>query len=88
MEEEIDTRDPTSSFWHIDRKVPLALIVTIGVQTAGIAYWVGGVSNRVDQLERFVAGRVTDADRITRLEVKLENMVDSLGRIEEAVTKN
>ena len=78
-------KDPAGSFWHIDKKVPAALILTIMVQTAGIAYWVGALSNRVDQLERSLITRTGDGDRITRLEVKLENMVESLHRIERAV---
>lgn len=38
--------------WHLDKRVPLALIVTIFLQTAGAIWWAASMSERMDQIER------------------------------------
>lgn len=35
--------------WHLDRKVPLALIVTILLQTGLGVWWAAGLTSRVDR---------------------------------------
>ena len=37
--------------WQIDKRIPLALILTVVIQTVGLAVWLGGLSNRVSTLE-------------------------------------
>lgn len=34
--------------WHLDKRVPVALIFAIIIQTATAVWWVSGVSHRVD----------------------------------------
>lgn len=72
--------------WTLDKRIPLALIFAIVLQTSGFAFWVGTLSTRVEQLEAAVTRRAADPDRITRLEVRLETVLESVKRIERAVT--
>lgn len=41
--------DPSREPWHLDRKVPLALIVTIVLQTGLGVWWAAGLTSRVDR---------------------------------------
>jgi Tfp pilus assembly protein PilO len=38
--------------WHLDRKVPVALIFAIAVQTIGAVWWAATISQRVETIER------------------------------------
>lgn len=69
------------SHWAIDRRIPLALILTISVQTCGIVWWASGLSSRVEQLERQAAAVAPQADRLTRVEVRIDNVVDGIAEI-------
>lgn len=47
---------PAAEPWHFDKRVPIALIVTLVVQTAGMVWWAATLSSRVeDQTRRLVA---------------------------------
>ena len=83
--------------WHLDKKVPIALIFTMLVQFAAGIWFASQLSGRVDQNTRDIlrleamqseTGR-DSADmrnRIIRIEEKLLNQTDILRRIEEAVS--
>ena len=43
------------SQWHLDKKVPIAVIVTILLQTGAIIWWAAGASERLTALERQAA---------------------------------
>lgn len=38
--------------WHLDKRVPVALIVTILIQTAAAVWWASETTQRLDTLER------------------------------------
>ena len=40
---------PRAEPWHLDRKVPLALILTIVLQTGLGVWWAAGLTSRVDR---------------------------------------
>lgn len=73
--------------WTLDKRIPLALIITIAIQTAGFAFYMGDLSARLSQTEKVLDSKTKDSDRLTRLEVQLENLRASILRIEQAVTK-
>lgn len=68
-------------YWHLDKKVPIALIVTILVQTATVIWWASSLSVRVQHLESQVISARPQADRLTRVEVKLENVQSGVEEI-------
>lgn len=83
--------------WHLDKRVPVALIVTILTGYAGGIWWVSDLSHKVDnntkdivKMENAISERAaqnTDAsNRIIRIEEKLANQTDILREIKEAVS--
>ncbi len=73
--------------WHLDRRVPLALIFSIIVQTIIVVSWLSTLGERVNQLERDRAATAPQADRLTRVEVKLENVQSGIDEIKRLVRR-
>lgn len=70
--------DPTSGNWHLDKRIPVAIIVTLAIQTGGAIWFASGISHRVDSLERQQASASTQGDRIVRLETRMEAIAEHL----------
>jgi hypothetical protein len=66
----------------IDRKITLALILALVVESAGVFAWAGGTGERLKEVELRVAAHADSAERLARLEVKLEQAAAQLARIE------
>ena len=69
--------------WHLDKRVPIALILAIAIQSGGAIWWASSIQGRV-------AGNETSISRIDRV---VEAQRDAsqvqaiqLGRIEEQIT--
>jgi hypothetical protein len=73
--------------WTVDKRVPLALILAISVQTCGIVWWASGLTSRVEQLERQAIASAPQADRLTRVEVKLESVRDGINEIKRLMQR-
>lgn len=71
---------PESS-WHIEKGVPLALIVTIAVQTASMIWWAAGINGRVDNLEKQVAAASWQSERIIRIDERLNSVQSNVSDI-------
>jgi Tfp pilus assembly protein PilO len=67
--------------WHLDKRVPIALIVTIAIQTAGIVWWAANVSSRIERLEEKTAVVAPQTERLTRVEVQLEVVKEGVTEI-------
>ena len=80
--------------WHLDRRVPLALIFAIFVQTATAFWWASGMSYSLSNAQtaiktiqddaKGVAGRL---DRMTVLETELKFVNETLRRLETAIDR-
>jgi hypothetical protein len=81
--------------WHLDRRFPIALIVTliitIGSQTWVASWWASKTDSRIEVLEKASAASApltaTQGDRLTRVEVKLDNLADGLQEIKSILRK-
>ena len=73
--------------WHFDKRVPLALIGALVLQTLGIAWWASGVTFRLDDherrvglLERSDAAQLAQftaiAERLARIDERLAILVE------------
>ena len=80
----IDTSD---SSWHLDRKVPVAIIMTILLQTGGVIWWGASVAERLNALERKVDLAAPQADRLTKVETRLEAVQDGISEIKSILRK-
>lgn len=74
----------TERHWTVDKRVPLALIVTLVVQTAGIVWWASSMASTVaSQGARIVAVENTrSGERLAVLESTIGDVRAQLNRIE------
>ncbi|GAA2872022.1 uncharacterized protein YlxW (UPF0749 family) [Aminobacter niigataensis] len=88
--------DPASGTFHIDKRVPVALIVTIALQTAAGIWWAASVQAAQEQalvdakrletrVDRIEAARDDLNTRVIRIEEKLVGQTDMLQRILRSV---
>lgn len=82
--------------WHLDKRIPIALIVTILSGYAGGIIWITNLSNKVGshdkeiqridlEVDRRQEANTDATNRIIRIEEKLANQSDLLKDIREAV---
>lgn len=76
----------TTEHWHLDRKVPISIIIALLLQTMTFIYvgtsWKTEVDFRVSSLEKLNEDRKSQEGRIIVMEQQLRYITDSLGRIE------
>ena len=85
--------------WHLDKRVPVTIIVALILQTLAFVYlgttWKNSIDHRIEVLEKDGATRAalelrldviraSQADRLTALETKFDFIQQSLQRIERA----
>jgi hypothetical protein len=66
-------------------KISLAIIVALAVQAASTLIWAGAAAERIDTLERQMLGHRPTAERLARLEARLDAVQAQLARIESKV---
>jgi len=73
--------------WRLDRHVPVALVITILLQTGAALIWSGAAAERLSALE-LRSGRTDEVvERTARLEEQSNAMRASLARIEEKLDR-
>lgn len=72
--------------WHLDKKVPLANITALAVQTCVIVWWAATMSVRVDQLEQKMAAAAPQAERVIRLDAKVDEMIGRIAEVKGLVS--
>ena len=73
--------------WHLDKKVPLALIITIVGQTIVAAWGASNLWTRVGELERQVQIAAPQFERVIRLETKVDGITGSLSEIKALINR-
>lgn len=68
--------------WHLDRRVPVAIILAIALQTAGAVFWFGQLSTRVDTIENWISDNRRIDARLSVLEANTTEIRRILERIE------
>ncbi|MBX3509250.1 MAG: hypothetical protein KF714_10735 [Parvibaculum sp.] len=81
MEAEAYTKKEAA--WVLDRRVPLAVILTIAMQTGAALLWAGAAAERLTALEARTERIGELVERIARLEEQTKAANASLARIEE-----
>ncbi len=84
--------------WQMDRRIPLALVLTVFLQSAAAVWWAAGQTERqqfqqvrlqqleVQQLNTAQEGQGT-GQRLTRIEERVALMLESLRRIEKRLER-
>lgn len=89
-------RAPDLESWHLDKRVPVGIILAIVLQTAGLVWWASKMDSRIASLEDAdrradqihamteakLEGLRTDRERLVKIETQIEQMARSIGRIE------
>ena len=73
--------------WHLDKKVPLALIMTIIGQTVVAAWGASNLWTRVGELERQMQIAAPQFERVIRLETKVDGITGSLSEIKALINR-
>lgn len=75
--------------WHLDKKVPIALLIALVVQFAGMVMFVGAVKSQGDENTRRI--NVLEAqkvgERLSALEAQIVDAKALLVRIDERMTR-
>ena len=74
--------------WHLDKKVPVAMIIAIIFQTGIFVWWMASLAERVNSLERTRDASAPQGDRITRVEVRLENVQAGIEEIKRLIRRD
>lgn len=79
--------DAEPESWHLEHKVPIAIIVTIAIQTFALVAWAAKLDSRVSSLETKDATQQTLIDAKVRVaDERWENIIrerDRMARLEE-----
>ena len=67
----------------IDRKIALAQILALIVESASVFAWAGGTGERLKEVELRLVSQSALAERLARVEVKLELAAAQMTRIEQ-----
>ena len=64
------------------KRIPVAIIVALAVQTIGGLIWAGGAAARIGSLEEKVGEQRQVAERLARLEEQSQSTREAVERIE------
>lgn len=78
---------PVPSGWHLDKKVPLALIFAIIVQTGGAIWALAALSQRVTSIETALSASIDQPARIVRVETQMEGVRDTLKEMNDKLDR-
>jgi hypothetical protein len=89
---------PTTEPWHLDKRVPIALILTLLAQTVGIVWWAASLSGQVQDHGRRIgvmeaqdmraegeARRINEI--LARLDERMQAQTQILRRLEETLAR-
>jgi len=71
----------------IERKLTIAVIFAVAVETAGVFLWAGAATERLRQVEARVEAQADTTERLARVEVRLQIAGAQLDRIEKRLAK-
>ena len=74
-----------ASPWHLDRRVPLALIIALLIQGASGLIWAGRAAQRISHIEERAVLIHAVSERIARLEAQSAYMTSAITRIERKI---
>lgn len=72
--------------WHVERGIPVAVIIALFFQTIGLVWYFSGEQTksnmRLDALEKNYSASAWQAEKIIRIDEKLNAVQTSLSKIE------
>ncbi len=89
MKERMTQTTPPASYpdWHLDKRLPMALILAIAVQSGAGLIWAGAAGERIRQLEDQALVSRNMTERLVRVEEQIGFARDTLDRIERKLDR-
>lgn len=80
--------------WHLDKRVPIALIVTLFLQAAAVLTWANGISSDVASVQSDIVemkaeskSRLAKFEQVVQLDERLKFLAESIARLERTVER-
>ena len=84
--------------WHLDKRVPIGLIITVLLQTTAFGWFLSDVSSQVEINAKAIEANRTDIKAVEerngkadvtlgRIEIQLTNLAQVLTRIEDRINE-
>jgi hypothetical protein len=87
-----DKSDDAGTKWRLDKHIPIALLLAIGMQTAIAIWWAASVSAsvaaiqaRVDKLETNTALTIAQGNQLAAVDAKLTATQESIREVKSMV---
>ena len=80
--------DPANGPWHLDKRVPVALILALVVQTFGLGWWAASISWRVTSLERWKDDSKEVAADIAVVKSQISDIKATVQRIDDKLNED
>jgi hypothetical protein len=71
--------DLSNEAWHIEKKIPIGLIITVVAQTVGIVWFAATLTSRVSDLERV---RIVYDNRIKEVDGRIDKAIEAQTKID------
>lgn len=75
------------SEWHLDKRVPIALIITIIMQSMAAVWWAATMQSRMEALEKMLSSQASTESRLVRLEQVTTMQTRTMERIENKLDR-
>lgn len=73
--------------WRIDRQIPVALIISMVIQTFAVIWWAAKIESRVETLELHDITYNIVLDRVSRVEEKVISLKETSTAIDQKLTQ-
>ena len=84
--------------WHLDKRVPITLVIVIGLQTSAAVWWAASINARLAAAELTLVARAPVIDRFIKTEdaysqlrnelvSRLDRMTTDFNRLEDKVDR-
>lgn len=70
--------------WHLDKRVPIVLILTLAAQSCAVIWYASKLDSRVAYLEEQVAARSMVNERLARMEERFEAIKDDVSDVKQS----
>jgi Tfp pilus assembly protein PilO len=76
-----------SNHWKVDKRIPIALIITLGMQMIGAVIWATELDARVGVIERQRYDGAQLKEQFARLDERLDSVRQELDRMNHRLDK-
>lgn len=73
--------------WHLDKRVPIALILTIIMQTMAAIWWAATMQSRIESLDKMIVSQGAQEGRLVRLEQITTMQTRTMERVENKLDR-